>query len=190
MSNNEIPSGSYACTLSPDEDGIVRFPIVPGRGDGALSIKIKLDLWAKGAEQPFAQVESEQCIDADAPARGTGTETTPYGFMVLTLKALGAESDAVIDDAVINGLGSEDQCMVFPGTPRHATAEVGYKAGSKGGAFMNVKVYPIREVTDDARAKAIAAAKARAAANKPAPSPFGPAPAGRGVGVRPPAPAR
>lgn len=187
-SDQSIPSGSYICTLAPDADGFVRFPIVPGRGDGALSIKIKLDLWTKGAEEPFASVESEQCIDADSPARG-GTETTPYGFMLMTLRALGAESDAVIDEAVINGLGSDGQEVVFPGTPRHATAEISYKAGNKGGSFINVKVYAVREVTEDARSKALAAAKARSAANKPAPNPFS-APAVRGKPIAPPSAAR
>jgi hypothetical protein len=79
--------------------------------------------------------------------------------------------------------------MVFPGTPKVAICEISYKAGNKVGSFMNEKIMPFREVTADARAKAIEAAKQRKARTAPQATPFGAAP-GRGTPVRPPAVAR
>jgi hypothetical protein len=103
--------------------------------------------------------------------------------------ALGAEPNA-IDDAVINGLESTDQRMVFPGKPKVATVEVSYKAGNKGGSFMNLKVSAKREVTDEGKARAVEAAKARRAANKPAPNAFAPrGPAGSPIAPPPRRPA-
>jgi hypothetical protein len=184
MSNEQnIPSGMYACSLVTDDDGIARFPITVD-AQGVLAVEMTLWLYAKGSEQPFTQIKKMECIDAAQPSRG-GTETKPYGFMALSLRNLGAQDDGSIDDAVALGLESEDGVMIFPGVPRPAMAEVSYKAGRAGGSFMNVKILPFREVTDDARAKAIEAARARKAANKPQVTPFGPS-AGRGVGITPP----
>lgn len=180
--SEQIPTGSYACALVTDADGFVRFPIVSGN-NGELSIEVRLYLFAKGVEQPFTETMKLECIDAEQAPRGN-TDTTPYEFMALALKALGADP-ASIDDAVINGLASNDGYMIFPGTPRAATADVSYKAGNKGGSFMNMKIMPLREVTDDARSKAIEAARARKARNAPTPSPFTPPP-GRGAVVAPP----
>jgi hypothetical protein len=184
MSNENIPSGAYTCTLVPAEDGAYRYPIVPGR-QGDLCVELKLYLWAKNAEQPFAEIKSEQCIDAAAPARATSTDKTPYDFMLMSLRALGAPSDQDIDAAVINGLASEEREMAFPGMPKAATCEIAYKAGNLGGSFMNEKIKPLREVTDDARSRAIEAAKARKARTAPAASPFASAP-GRGTPIAPP----
>lgn len=192
MSTNQsdIPAGKYDCWIivPQDGDGIPRHDITTDR-TGALAIDVPLAVAAVGSDSPFASVSKEMCIDAEQPARG-GVETTPYGFMVLELSALGADLSA-IDDAVINGLSSDDQKMIFPGRPKVATVEVSYKAGNKGGSFMNLRVSAKREVTDENKARAIEAAKARRAANKPQGNPFAPrSPAGAPVAPparRPPA---
>ena len=182
---SDIPAGKYDCWIivPQDGDGIPRHDITTDR-TGALAIDVPLAVAAVGSDTPFASVSKEMCIDAEQPARG-GVETTPYGFMVLELSALGADPGA-IDDAVINGLSSDDQKMIFPGRPKVATIEISYKAGNKGGSFMNMRVSAKREVTDDAKSRAIEAAKARRAANRPQANPFAPRQSA-GAPVAPPA---
>jgi len=182
---SDIPAGSYPCSLHVDDDGICRIPI-ENDSQGILSIKLKIWLYADDqAESPFDSVEKFECIDATAPARGA-TETTPYDFMSLALRNLGAESEAAVDDAVILGIESEDQMVVFPGSPKLAMAKIQYKAGQRGGSFQNVSIMPYLKVTDEAKTKAAEAIRARRAKNAPQPSPFATPPA-RGQAQRPPA---
>jgi hypothetical protein len=183
MSEQNIPTGQYACVLVTDHEGISRSPIVPGN-QGELSAELHLYLFAKGSETPFAEVTKLVCIDADRPPNAN-TTTTPYEFTLIEMRALGAVDDGAVDDAVINALASHDQMLVFPGTPKQATCEVAYKAGSRGtGSFINLKITALKEVTDDARARAIEAAKARKARSAPQATPFGNG--GRGAPVTPP----
>lgn len=163
--HNQIPAGSYDCWAEPT-NGVCAFPITADK-DGWSQITIKVAVATKGQEEgkevPFAFHEITQCIDPEAPARG-GVDTTPFEFTIGCLLALGATSRDAIVQAIQKGLLSAEGVVIVPGVGalgtkadgkvKHTPAKVG------GGTFVNLSIYPRRDVPPDARA-ALAAKMAK-----------------------------
>lgn len=192
--HNEIPAGAYDCWATTDGEGRAVFPISADK-EGWAQIKITVALavkgQAEGQEEAFTSTDVNQTIDPDAPARG-GVETTPHEFTIGCLLALGAESREAIAEAFAAGIMSAEQVVIVPGVGapgKKADAKVHYKAGRAGGSFMNVSIFPRRDVPIDARAalaekfKRAGGAAAGKAATPPA---F--IPPNRGTAIAPPAP--
>lgn len=161
----QIPAGSYDCWAEPT-NGVCAFPITATK-DGWSQITIKVAVATKGQpegkETPFAFHEVYQSIDPEEPARG-GSDTTPFDFTIGCLLALGATSRDVIVQAIQRGLLSAEGVVIVPGVGALGTkadAKVTHKPARNGdGVFVNLSIYPRRDVPPDARA-ALAAKMAK-----------------------------